>query len=106
MSWRLHNVSITVHFLRQGVLALGLAIRCDLISRPLTGTKIPGVRGSDSDALGDRMLKLIMMLATAMNHLLNMLTLAPWEETEPGLRNVNEEKQEVYSAWNCVCLRP
>lgn len=52
------------------------------------------------------MLKLIMMRATAMNHLLNMLTLAPREETEPGLRNVNEEKQEVYSAWNCVRLRP
>lgn len=45
-----------------------------------------------------------MMQATEMNHLLNMLTLAPLEETEPRLGNVNKEQQEVSSAWNCLCL--
>lgn len=46
-----------------------------------------------------------MMQATEMNHLLNMLTLVPLEETEPSLSNVNKEQQEVSSAWNCLCLR-
>lgn len=46
-----------------------------------------------------------MMQATEMNHLLNMLTLTPLEETEPSLSNVNKEQQEVSSPWNCLCLR-
>lgn len=77
---------LPLSFLQQGVLALGLAIRVDRISRRLPGTETsPEVRGSDSDALHGGMFRLIMMLVTEMNHLLNMLTLALQEETEPGL---------------------
>lgn len=39
------NVPLRVHSLAQAVLALGSPIRCDLISRPLTGTKISRSQG-------------------------------------------------------------
>lgn len=94
---------LVAHFLGQGVLVLGLVIRYNLISRLHTGTEISRSQGSDSDALCDRMLRLIMMQVTEMNHLLNMLKLA-LQETARALRMSVMKNRKSASDRMCLTL--